>query len=133
MRTKLRSKVTLLFMTLGLLLAIPAWALADTVIPDGDTTDAIPQGSKDLESVMPGATLSPAVDFYLFCTGNNHLAQGATDTITFQPVGSGGGASTIAKVGGGATTGATLGATNGSVTAPSDWAPTGKSCSQAAR
>jgi hypothetical protein len=31
MRTKLRSKVTLLFMTLGLVLAIPAIALADDI------------------------------------------------------------------------------------------------------
>ena len=36
MRTKLRSKVTLLFMTFGLLLAIPAIALADTVIITND-------------------------------------------------------------------------------------------------
>jgi hypothetical protein len=31
MRTRLRSKVTLLFMTCAVLLAIPAMALADTV------------------------------------------------------------------------------------------------------
>ena len=31
MRTKLRGKVTLLFMTLGLLLAIPAVAFADNI------------------------------------------------------------------------------------------------------
>ena len=36
MRTKLRGKVTLLFMTLGLLLAIPAWALADTITANPD-------------------------------------------------------------------------------------------------
>jgi hypothetical protein len=34
MRTKLRSKVTLLFMTLGLVLAIPAVALADNIVND---------------------------------------------------------------------------------------------------
>src|SRR5829696_2263774 len=36
MRTMLRGKITLLFMTFGLLLAIPAIALADNAISDGD-------------------------------------------------------------------------------------------------
>ena len=36
MRTKLRSKISLLFMTCAVLLAIPAIALADNAIADGD-------------------------------------------------------------------------------------------------
>src|SRR5215213_89481 len=53
MRTFLRGKVTLLFMTLGLLLAVPAIALADNIYNNVDTTvDA----TAEVMSLQVGAT-----------------------------------------------------------------------------
>jgi hypothetical protein len=96
MRTKLRSKVTLLFMMLGMLLAVPAVAFAaDTIIADSDTVSTGDQASRDLGVVGPGATVQvgvapakPQVDFYLDCNGNNHLNSGEQATIAFNSAGS---------------------------------------------
>ncbi len=52
MRTKLRSKVTLLFMTLGLLLAIPAVALAD------DIRDRLEDGAQSTQMITAGDSTS---------------------------------------------------------------------------
>ena len=127
MRTFLRSKVTLLFLTLGLL-AFPAVALAvDFVQADLDTVDATIQQSQNLGSVKSGVTATRTVDLYLVCNSNNHLDPNQTNNVTFAAVGSSGG-STIVRTGGGATTGASLTATSSSVTAPSNWIADGNNC-----
>jgi hypothetical protein len=84
MRTRLRGKVTLLFMVLGVLLAIPAVALADIVVADGDGVVGAPHsGTRNLGSVDPGATLTPSVDFYLRCDGNQHFNSDDSASIDF--------------------------------------------------
>jgi hypothetical protein len=116
MRTRLRSKVTLLFMTLGLLLAIPAVAFADQILADVDTVTANPQGSASI-SVAPGATVNKTVQFYLDCTSrNNHLNPGSTNNMTFSLAQSA------------VPSGGSLSATNSSITAPSSWPTDGTVC-----
>jgi hypothetical protein len=84
MRTWLRSKATLLFLTLAVLLAIPAIALADIVVADGDGVVGTPlSGTRNLGSVNPGATLTPSVDFYLRCESKNHFNSDDTANINF--------------------------------------------------
>ena len=129
MRTRLmRGKFTLLFMMLGLLIAIPAIALADTIIIDSDTVTTSPgtQLSRDLGTVAAGATVTPnpTVDFYLNCNGNNHLDNAQTDTITFS-------SKTIVRTGGGAFIGGNATATNSSVTAAAAWPDDGTNCTAA--
>ena len=80
----LRSKVTLLFMTCALLVAVPAVAFAaDQLIADGDTVTAGDQASRNLGTVAPGASVSPNVNFYLDCNGNNHFNSTETADINF--------------------------------------------------
>ena len=64
MRTMLRSKVTLLFLAFGMIYAaIPAVAFAtDALFPDADTVTTNIQGSKNLGTVAPGATVNTPVD-----------------------------------------------------------------------
>src|SRR5215218_4370933 len=128
MRTMLRGKFTLLFMSLGLLLAIPAVALADIITADSDTVTTAPgvQLTKDLGTVAAGATVTPnpTVDFYLNCNGNNHLDNAQTDTITFS-------SKTIVRTGGGAFIGGNATATNSSVTAAAAWPDDGTNCTAA--
>jgi MBG domain (YGX type)/YDG domain/Immunoglobulin I-set domain len=74
MRTRLRSKATLLFLTLAVLIAVPAVAFAaDQIIADGDTVTAGDQASRNLGTVAPGATVTPNVNFSLDCKGEHHL------------------------------------------------------------
>jgi hypothetical protein len=91
MRTMLRGKVTLLFMMLGLLLAIPAVALADQLFVDGDYVaaasppDASFDNPVDLGTVSPGASIQKTVKFELRCDGTRHVDNGAVVTMTFAP------------------------------------------------
>jgi large repetitive protein len=85
MRTKLRSKISLLFMTCALLVAVPAVAFAaDAIFTDGDLVTTGDQLSRNLGTLAPGATFTadpsatppvPASDvkFYLDCNGQNHF------------------------------------------------------------
>src|SRR5215208_2030974 len=86
MRTMLRGKVTLLFMMLGMLLAVPAIAYAaDNIIADGDVATAGDNLTRSLGTVNPGATVTPkpTVDFRLDCAGNNHFNSTETADINF--------------------------------------------------
>ena len=126
MRTFLRGKVTLLFMVLGMLLAIPAVALADQIVGDADVVDANIQGSENLGTVAPGATVSPnpQVGFWLECNGSNHLNPGQTVNLTF-------GSASWSRVGGGSFSGHSATATPTSLTAPSTWPSDTTNCNAA--
>src|SRR5829696_5741516 len=132
MRTFLRGKITLLFMTFGMLFAFAGVALADIITVDSDTVTTNIQGSRDLGTFGPGETVKigtppndakPTVDFYLDCNGNRHLNQNQTNNVTFNLAGS-----LIAKNGGGAFTGGSISAADSSVTAPSNWITDGNNC-----
>jgi hypothetical protein len=83
-------------------------ALADTVVPDGDTVVVGVQPVNDLGMVAPGATVTTHTSFSLACGGGQHLDQGKTLTMTFTP--------------GGAPAGGTLSATNATIgPAPAAW------------
>jgi hypothetical protein len=56
MRTKLRSKILLLFMTFGLMLAIPVVALADNVVDD--VTDDVTTGGRTITAGDSGTTVN---------------------------------------------------------------------------
>src|SRR5215208_6420072 len=59
MRTMLRGKVTLLIMMLGLLLAIPAVALADVINGDADADAlAAPHGNTKTDTLAPGSAVA---------------------------------------------------------------------------
>jgi hypothetical protein len=85
MRTYLRGKITLLFMMFGLLLAIPAVALADVIVADGDTGDAVttPQQTVELGTVAPGATVTKNASFTLQCNSAQHIEVGETLSLLF--------------------------------------------------
>jgi hypothetical protein len=70
-------------MALAVLLAVPAVALADIVVADGDGVVGTVSGTRDLGSVNPGATLTPNVDFYLSCDGNQHFNSNDSADIDF--------------------------------------------------
>src|SRR5215218_4697165 len=74
MRTFLRSKVTLLFLTLGLLLAIPAIALADNV-----KNDVVAGGN---DTIVTGG--STTINYEIQQTGSGGL--GGCDATTASPV-----------------------------------------------
>jgi hypothetical protein len=82
MRTFLRGKVTLLFMTFGLLLAIPAIALADQIIGDGDTVTGTQQ-TVALGTVAPGAQITKTASFTLLCNSAQHIEQAETLSLNF--------------------------------------------------
>src|SRR5215217_4663302 len=85
MRTYLRGKITLLFMTFGLLIAIPAVALADVIVADGDTGDVVttPQQTVELGTVAPGATVTKNASFTLQCNSAQHIEVGETLSLLF--------------------------------------------------
>ena len=63
MRTKLRGKISLLFVTLAVMLAIPAIALADIIVADGDTVTVGNQAGSsenpiDIGKVKAGGTVT---------------------------------------------------------------------------
>jgi hypothetical protein len=79
MRTRLRGNVTLLFMTLGLLLAVPAVALADNV------TNEVTNGVGTQRNIAPGGTTS--VKYWILATSAGGLsgcdaADGSAATVT---------------------------------------------------
>src|SRR5215210_960881 len=88
MRTKLRSKSTLLFVMLGLLIAIPAVAaLADTLAADADLVQSGNQAGTsgnpiDMGTVKQGGSVSKQVSFQLVCNGNFHVDEGQTVTLS---------------------------------------------------
>jgi hypothetical protein len=87
MRTRLRSKVTLLFMMLGLLLAVPAIALADRFDADADTlATAAPASNNFSANQQPGTTQSYPFSAAITETGNDtddvFAAPGDTVTVT---------------------------------------------------
>src|SRR5215212_5682194 len=101
MRTFLRSKVTLLFMTFGLLLAIPAIALADDIKNDLDATANVmalqaggPTGSTQL-TVLPqngdgknGCNLTGSTTFSAsVASSNTSVATVSRSSVTFNACG----------------------------------------------
>jgi large repetitive protein len=91
MRTRLRSKSTLLFVVFGLLLAIPAIALADIIVVDGDyistanPADGTYDNPVNLGTVAPGATIQKTARFKLVCHSKNHVDLGNTVFLTVSP------------------------------------------------
>src|SRR5919112_2165915 len=91
MRTWLRSKTGLLFMTCALLIAVPgvAWA-ADAVVSDGDVLTA-PITDQDMSagSVPCNSPTTKSANIALRHTGgtNNTFANGSTVTVTAQATG----------------------------------------------
>jgi hypothetical protein len=79
MRTWLRSKVTLLFLALGLLVAIPAVALADNIVNDIDTT----VHADSVVNATVGETVT--VGYLIQATGTGQIcdaADGSKATLT---------------------------------------------------
>jgi hypothetical protein len=93
MRTKLRSKISLLFLTIAVLLAIPAIALADNTVADGDDTVAFNDSNMAMGSVCSGVESSKTAPVKITRTGNatatNTFANGATVTVTASVTGAG--------------------------------------------
>ncbi|CAN5659635.1 hypothetical protein BH18ACT11_BH18ACT11_22010 [soil metagenome] len=93
MRTFLRGKFTLLFMTCAIVLAIPAIALADNTVADGDDTVAFNDSNMAMGSVCSGVESSKTAPVKITRTGNatatNTFANGATVTVTASVTGAG--------------------------------------------
>src|SRR5918997_552949 len=121
MRTKLRSKITLFFMTLGMLLAVPAVAFAaDQLLSDVIEASAGPQPVRNLGTVNPGATLTPNVNFSVLCNGAaGHFNSDDSVTLNFNSA-----TSSVSP----AAAGATVSATNTTVRGPSAWAADSAPC-----
>src|SRR5215211_2848753 len=91
MRTWLRGKMTLLFLTIAVLIAIPAvGAIADTIAADADFVTANNQSGTnpnpiDMGKVKAGGSVSKQVSFQLVCAGNNHVNNGQTVTLDATP------------------------------------------------
>ena len=90
MRTKLRSRLSLLCMTFALMLAMPAIALADIIVADGDfVTVGNQAGSStnpiDMGKVKAGGSVDKQVSFQLVCNQKQHVNQGATVTLDSTP------------------------------------------------
>jgi hypothetical protein len=80
MRTMLRSKITLLFMSMGLLLAIPAVALANDILFDNLTDNS---GSINLGTIAPGASASGTLTtLALECNSQGNADHVANDPTT---------------------------------------------------
>jgi hypothetical protein len=93
LRTKLRSKISLLFLTCAVVLAIPAIALADNAVADGDDTVAFNDSNMAMGSVCSGVESSKTAPVKITRTGNatatNTFANGATVTVTASVTGAG--------------------------------------------
>ena len=90
MRDRLRGKLSLLFVVFAILVAIPAVALADIIVADGDTVTVGNQAGTstnpiDVGKVKAGGTVTKQVSFQLVCSGNNHVNQGQTVTLDSTP------------------------------------------------
>src|SRR5215204_3579998 len=89
MRTFLRGKVTLLFMSLGMLLAFAGVAFADLVVPDADTVSPTTnQSSLALGTASPGQVFNKSVSFQLQCNGARHVDNGQTVNLSYSSGGS---------------------------------------------
>ena len=126
MRTRLmRSKLSLLFLTIAVLLAIPAIVLADEIFPDGDsiTTNGNQAGTSaspiDLGTVAPGAQLTPTVSFELQCKTKNHVDQGQRINLGYSQANS--------TIPGGSLT-ATTAVVGGTTGIPPSWPDDDQSC-----
>jgi hypothetical protein len=122
MRTRLRSKISLLFMTFGLLLAVPTIALADIVVADGDLITLGNQAGSsanpiDIGKVKPGGSVERQVSFQLQCAGNRHIDQGQSVTLDATP-----GTSGVPTGGSVQATAATIGPI------PASWTDDGTTC-----
>src|SRR5215218_4607986 len=122
MRTFLRSNFKLLTIVFGLLLAIPAIALADIVDSDADlVTPGNQAGTNstpiDMGTVKPGGTITKQVSFQLRCNGNNHVDENQTVNLTFQ---------TASGLSAGQGTASATGTTIGPI--PASWPNDGSGC-----
>jgi hypothetical protein len=125
MRTMLRSKVTLLFIVIAALVAVPAVAFAaDTLLADADTLDATIQGSNNLGTKAPGETVNTSVDFYVQCnngsggTGAANLHFNDEDAVVLSPT-------AVAPPGG------QISLTPTPISGPSSWPEDGQNCNSA--
>jgi hypothetical protein len=77
-------------LTLALVLAmlVTSLVVADDVVTDGDIVNTGNQPSVNLGTVAPGATLTPKVSFTLTCSGNKHVDDAQTATMTYSSSGS---------------------------------------------
>src|SRR5215218_8845118 len=134
MRTFLRGKVTLLFLTLGMLLAFAGVALAaDVVVPDGDLVNTGNQAGDatnpiNLGPVKGGVALTKQVSFELQCfSNNNHVDNTQGVDIAFLPAGNQG--STVPAGATATATNAHIGAIGGSDPGvPTSWPDDGQNC-----
>ncbi len=83
MQTRLKGRLSLLFLALAVMLAFPAVALADTLSDANDDlkTNA---ASLNLGDIKAGDTKTGSVNLIVDCAGQNHAAPGA---LAFDPVG----------------------------------------------
>jgi hypothetical protein len=126
MRTKLRSKSTLLFVVFGLLLAVPAVALAsDVLFVDGDAITSNADTTIDLGTVDPGQAIKASngsdyqVSFKLQCDtqGSNrtHVTAGKALNLSYSA-----GDSTLS--------GAAVSATDARINVPTSWPTDSQLC-----
>jgi hypothetical protein len=86
---KRRGRFSLILGTVFAALTLGAvFAYADTITSDGDVVTAGDQGTVNLGTVAPGATLTPKTSFTLNCTGKNHPDEGQTINLTYSSGGS---------------------------------------------
>ena len=93
MRTWLRGKFALLFMTCAVVLAIPAVAIADNAVADGDGAVAFNDSNMVVGAVCSGVEKSQTAPVKITRQGNatatNTFANGATVTVTASVTGAG--------------------------------------------
>jgi hypothetical protein len=83
MRTYLRGKISLLFLTIAVLIAVPAVALADVIVEDGDTVLENNQNPVELGTVAPGAQVTKNASFTLQCNSAQHIEGSETLALNF--------------------------------------------------
>jgi len=115
MRTTLRSRISLLFMSFALMLALPAVAFADNTVADGDGLAPLADNNMAFGSVCSGVESSKSAPVFIKRNGdasttninNNVFANSSTATVTITSVT---GAGLSAQMG-----------TPNTITLPSDW------------
>src|SRR5215217_2881446 len=88
MRTWLRGKFTLLFLMCAVVLAVPAIALADTTIADGDGLAPLADNNMAFGSVCSGVESSKSAPVFINRNGSgtNVFANSSTATVTITGV-----------------------------------------------